>query len=282
MSPHPLASHAQALTVAVEDAVALVTLNRPDRLNAYTVQMGAELFRALAALDDDPAVRAIIVTGAGRAFCAGMDLEAGGETFASDEAFAETRRLERRVRPWNMSTPVIAALNGPAVGIGATLPLQWDVRLASERARIGFVFTRRGITPEAMSTWILPRLVGLPRALELLLSGRILDASEALAHGLVARVVAHDALLSEARALALDLARNTSPLAVAATKRLVWRNLLEPDAAAAKAREDRVFFWAGKQADAREGVHAFLDKRAPAWPAPVPLPDELCEEPTAR
>jgi enoyl-CoA hydratase/carnithine racemase len=263
-----------SVTIEVSDRVALVTLNRPDRLNAYTVQMGAELFRALHELDRDDAVRAIVVTGAGRGFCAGMDLEAGGQTFAEAD-FAETRALEAKVRPWNMSTPVIGAINGPAVGIGATLPLWWDVRLASDKARIGFVFTRRGLTPEAMSTWILPRLVGMSRALELLLSARILDAQEALAYGIVGRVVPHDTLLDEARALARDIAQSTSPLAVAATKRLVWRQLMQPDAGAAKELEDRIFRWMGKQADAHEGVQAFLEKRAPRWPSMATLPPEI-------
>jgi enoyl-CoA hydratase/carnithine racemase len=162
----------QTILVERADGVALVTLNRPERLNAYTMQMGAEIFRTFAALDRADEVRAIVVTGAGRAFCAGMDLSAGDSTFAGTDTWAETRRLEAEVRPWNFGTPIIAAINGPAVGIGATMPLSWDIRLASESAKIGFVFTRRGIIPEANSSWILPRIVGLSKAMDLLLTGR--------------------------------------------------------------------------------------------------------------
>jgi enoyl-CoA hydratase/carnithine racemase len=254
-------------TVRVTHAggVATILLSRPERLNAYTLLMGQELFGALGALDADDDVRAIVVTGAGRAFCAGMDLEAGGETFVDPKQWEATRRLERATRPWNMSTPVIAAINGPAVGIGATLPLQWDIRLAAKSARLGFVFARRGIVPEAHSTWILPRLVGMSRALELLLSGRILGADEALSYGLVSQVLPDDQLLARAQELARDIAENTAPVSVAITKRLLWRQLMDNDAEAAKAREDEAFTWAGRQADAAEGVRSFLEKRPPRW-----------------
>jgi enoyl-CoA hydratase/carnithine racemase len=250
------------ILIDVEDRIATITLNRPDRLNAYTVAMGSELFGALRRLDLDDDVRAIVVTGAGRAFCAGADLEAGGATFAGDRAWDLD---ERATWPWNMRTPVIAAINGPAVGIGATLPLRWDIRLASDRARIGFVFARRGVIPEAGSTWLLPRIVGVSVAAELMLTGRIVDAGEARDLGLVSRVVPHDDLMATARALATEIAAHTSPVAVAITKRLLWRQLMEPDAARGKALEDELFYWAGKQADAAEGVTAFLAKREPAW-----------------
>jgi enoyl-CoA hydratase/carnithine racemase len=255
----------KTIRIAVENRVATVTLNRPERLNAYTVEMGIELFGTFAELDRDDSVRAIVVTGEGRAFCAGADLEAGGSTFARERAWQAARELEERTQPWNLSTPVIAAINGPAVGIGATLPLQWDIRLASDKAKIGFVFVRRGITPEAHSTWILPRLVGAARAMELLLSGRILTAHEALAFGIVSRVVPHEGLLPAALELARDIAENTAPASVALSKRLVWRQLMQPDAVQAKELEDRVFDWIGKQPDAAEGVTSFLEKRAPAF-----------------
>jgi enoyl-CoA hydratase/carnithine racemase len=263
--------------------VATLTLNRPERLNAYTGEMGGELYAALHELDQDDAVRVIIVTGAGRAFCAGADLGAGEGTFAGDRAFGVAAGPEARVRPWNLRKPIIAAINGAAVGIGATLPLQWDIRLASDRARIGYVFTRRGITPEVLSSWLLPRIIGFSRAMELLISGRILTAAEALELGIVSRVVPHDDLLRVAGELAADIAANTSPLAVATVKRLLWRQLMEPDPRAALRRENEVFNWIGKQADAAEGVTAFLDKRAPRWqtgasrdvaPALPDLPEE--------
>lgn len=253
------------LRVEVKDRVATITLDRPDRLNAYTVEMGVELFGTLVELDADDGVRAIVITGAGRGFCAGADLAGGGSTFAGENTWERAAELEARVRPWNMRTPVIAAINGPAVGIGATLPLHWDIRIASERARIGFVFVRRGITPEAASTWILPRLVGMSRALDLMITGRILDARETLEYGLVSRVVAHEDLLASALATARDIATNSAPLAVAVTRRLLWRQMLSSDPAAAKAYEDELFRWIGKQPDAAEGVNAFLEKREPRW-----------------
>src|SRR5919198_1749507 len=206
------------ILLEVADGVALVTLNRPERLNAYTPTMGSELSDAFAACDADDAVRAIIVTGAGRAFCAGADLARGGETFDRTAA-AEYRGVPadrpwekpaRAIAPWDVRKPIIAAINGPAVGVGATLPMQWDIRLAGESARIGFVFVRRGVVPEALSTWIMPRLVGMARAAELLLTGRIVDAREALALGIVSRVVPDADLLPTARTLAAEIPRETA------------------------------------------------------------------------
>ena len=271
----------ETVHVQIAERVATVTLNRPDRLNAYTVRMGAELFRTLAELDAADDVRAIVVTGAGRAFCAGMDLEAGGDTFAVDGQFDETRRLEARVRPWRLNTPVIAAINGAAVGIGATLPLHWDIRWAAESARIGFVFTRRGIIPEYNSTWVLPRLVGLSNAMELLLSGRLISAAEARGYGIVSRVLPDDALLDETLALARDIAEHTAPVSVAITKRLLWRQLTESDPRRGKAMEDALFEWVGRQPDAAEGVQSFLEKRAPRWSmsAERDVPEDLLSWP---
>ena len=274
----------QTIRVDVRERVATIRLHRPDRLNAWTPEMGAELFGALGDLDRDDDVRAIVVTGEGRGFCAGADLASGGDTFAGEGTWARYAELERRTQPWNMRTPVIAAINGPAVGVGATVPLAWDIRLASDRAKIGFVFTRRGIVPEANSTWLLPRLVGASRALEILLSGRLLTATEALDYGLVSRVIPHDSLLDEAHALAQDLADHTAPVSVAITKRLVWRQLLEPDPFAAKRLEDDLFHWAGKQPDAAEGVESFLEKRPPRWKMsktrdlPPAIADDLAPE----
>ncbi len=247
--------------------IATVVLNRPDRLNAYTPQLGHELSATLAALDRDDDVRAIIVTGAGRAFCAGADLEAGGETFGDGRKWVGDEKIERAVQPSRMRTPIIAAINGAAVGIGATLPLWWDIRIASDNARIGFVFVRRGMSPEANSTWILPRLVGMSRAMEWLLTGRMIPAREALDAGLLSRVVPPHELMATARSIANDIAQNTSPLAVAATRKLVWRGVSEPSPAAHKTVEDDVFFWMGQQSQVREGIVSFFEKRAPAWPA---------------
>lgn len=271
----------ETLELEVGEGIATITLSRRDRLNAYTVGMGVELFRTLGELDHDDAVRAIVVTGAGRAFCAGADLAEGGDTFAGERTWDEAGRYESKVRPWNMRTPVIAAINGPAVGIGATLPLHWDIRIASDRARIGFVFTRRGIIPEAHSTWILPRLIGMSKALELLISGRIVDADEARDYGLVSRVVPHDKLMPAVRELALDIAKNTAPVSVAVTRRLLWRQLLQPDPLAGKLLEDELFEWIGKQPDAAEGVNAFLDKREPRWSmsATRDLPESIADVP---
>src|SRR5437870_80725 len=257
----------------VTDGVALVTLNRPERLNAYTPRMGHELAEAFAACDADDAVRAIIVTGAGRGFCAGADLARGDGSFDRTAAaeYQNTspdrpwEKPRRAIAPWDVRKPIIAAINGPAVGIGATLPMQWDIRLAAESARIGFVFVRRGVVPEALSTWTVPRLVGMARAAELLLTGRILDAREALEFGLVSRVVPDTELLPTARALATEIARETAPVSVAITKWLLWGMQSETDLARADDVDARAFWWTGTQPDAREGVRAFLEKRAPRW-----------------
>ncbi|MGZ3455041.1 MAG: enoyl-CoA hydratase-related protein [Polyangiales bacterium] len=266
----------------IEEQVGIITLHRPERLNAYTQEMGVELFSAIERFDHDDAVRAIVITGEGRAFCAGADLASGAETFArGDRSWSDAGVVEKRIRPWNLRTPVIAAINGPAVGIGATLLLQWDVRFMSDRAKIGFVFTRRGIVPEATSTWLLPRLVGMSQAMEIFLSGRLMESEECLRRGIVSRVVPHDQLMDVTLEYARDLARNTSPVAIAATKRLLWRQLLDDDPRSARAREDSVFHWIGKQADAAEGVRSFLEKRPPAWPgkASDDLPPEIGEIP---
>jgi len=261
------------ILLEVRGGVALVTLNRPERLNAYTPTMGRELAEAFAACDADDEVRAIIVTGAGRAFCAGADLGRGGASFDRSAA-AEYRdtppvrpwdKPSRAVAPWDVRKPIIAALNGPAVGVGATLPMQWDLRIAAESARIGFVFVRRGVVPEALSTWTVPRLVGMARAAELLLTGRLLGAREALEFGLVSRVVPDAELLPVARALAEEIARETAPVSVAITKWLLWGMQAETDLGRADDLDARSFWWTGTQPDAREGVQAFLEKRPPRW-----------------
>jgi enoyl-CoA hydratase/carnithine racemase len=228
----------------VTDGVALVTLNRPERMNAYTPVMGRELHEAFGACDADDAVRAIIVTGAGRAFCAGADLGRGSESF--DRSAAGDYKVKREAPP-------------------AEKPMQWDIRLAGESARIGFVFVRRGVVPEALSTWTLPRIVGMARAAELLMTGRIVGAREALDFGVVSRVVPDAELLPTARALAAEIAREAAPVSVAITKWMLWGMQMETDLATADDIDARAFWWTGTQPDAREGVRAFLEKRAPRW-----------------
>jgi enoyl-CoA hydratase/carnithine racemase len=270
----------EAILVERRGAVGLVTLNRPERRNAYTGRMGAELREAFAELEADEDVRAIVVTGAGRDFCVGADLDRGGDTFGRSDSFGE--REERPtgpgIRPWDMSTPVIGAINGAAVGVGLTLPMQWDIRIAAAEARLGFVFNRRGVIPEANSTWIVPRLVGVARAMDVLLTGRLFTGEEAAQMGLVSRAVPRDQVLATALEIAEDIAANTAPLSVAVTKRLINEGLMEPDRNASMARESRAFWWVGRQADSKEGVTAFLEKRAPDWKlskhTPVPPLEE--------
>lgn len=248
----------------IKDAVATVTLNRPEKLNAFTPQMGNEIRRTFHELDNNDDVRVIVVTGAGRAFCAGADLSSGGDTFDRQR---RPRPPEEgpAVAPCNMKKPIIAAINGPAVGVGITLPLQWDIRVAAESARIGFVFVRRGVLPEALSTWTLPRLVGVARATELLLTGRILSAREALEFGIVSHVWPDAEFMTRAREMAEDIAVNTAPVSVAMTKRLIYTLLAEPEIAKAHQVDSRAFNWTGSQPDAREGIMAFLEKRKPQW-----------------
>ena len=265
------------------DGVATITLHRPDRLNAFTLTMADELARVAAAADADDAVRVVVVTGAGRAFCAGADLGGGPETFAD--------RRTRERPPGALSAeiggyprdaggvaslpfaalrkPVIAAVNGPAVGIGATLTLPMDVRIAAESARFGFVFARVGIVPEAASSWFLPRVVGISQAMEWVATGRVFDAAEALRGRLVSRVVPDAELLPTAYALARDIADNTSGAAVGAARQLLWSMLGAASPWDAHRAESRALVELGRGPDSAEGVAAFLEKRKPAFTAPV-------------
>jgi enoyl-CoA hydratase/carnithine racemase len=261
-------------------AVGVVTLNRPERRNAYTARMGAELNGAFAELEADDAVRAIVVTGAGRDFCVGADLERGGGTFNRAENFEERERAAPAARPWEMATPIIGAINGSAVGVGLTLPMQWDIRIAAADAKLGFVFNRRGVIPEAGSTWIVPRLIGVARAMDVLLTGRLFTGEEAAAMGLVSRSVERERVLAVALEIAEDIATNTAPVSVALTKRLITEGLAEPDRNAAAAREGRAFWWSGRQADAAEGIRAFLGKRPPEWKLSKRTPVPPLEEPS--
>jgi enoyl-CoA hydratase/carnithine racemase len=257
----------EQIQYALEDGVLTVTLARPEKLNAFTPRMMHELIDAFDRADADDAVRAVIVTGAGRAFCAGADLSGGGGTFATEEAAGVQRDGGGRValRIFESKKPVIAAINGPAVGVGITMTLPMDVRLASADARMGFVFARRGIVPEAASSWFLPRIVGIGQAAEWVLTGRLFSAEEALAGRLVSRVLAPDALVPAARALAREIAENTSAMSVTLARQLLWRMLGADHPMEAHRIDSRCINWMGRSADAREGVTAFLQKRPPRF-----------------
>jgi enoyl-CoA hydratase/carnithine racemase len=265
----------EQIAYEVADGVATVTLDRPERLNAYTPQMHHELVDAIDRADADDDVRAVIFTGRGRGFCAGADLAAGGETFAraggtefsleqhGDGGGRLTQRLYRSLKP------LIAAVNGPAVGVGATMTLAMDVRLAAEEARFGFVFARRGIVPEACSSWFLSRVVGISQAMEWVATGRVFDAAEALRGGLVRSVHPADELLGAARALAREIADHTAPVSVAMARTMLWRMLEERTPAAAHEIDSRAMFSRGRSADVREGVGAFVEKRPAVFPERV-------------
>jgi len=247
------------------DGVATLTLNRPEKRNAWNRQMGLEIRAALKDSDARDDVRVVIVTGAGKDFCVGADLEGAGKVFEEVRDGEAAGRERLSLKAWDVRKPVIGALNGAVAGVGATLPLHWDIRLAGESTRITFVFVKRGLTPEAASTWILPRIVGLSTASELLLTGRLIRAREALELGLVSRVVPDAELLPTALGLAREIAKETAPVAVALTKQLIWRFLSEPDPSAAERLDGLVFGWTTQSPDAREGIRAFLDKRPARW-----------------
>jgi enoyl-CoA hydratase/carnithine racemase len=264
------------------DGVLTITLNRPERLNAFTETMRRELIAAFDLADADDDVRAVVVTGAGRGFCAGADLAKGGATFDWRRAHAaEGGGSEGAAADWDVprdgggqvslriyecTKPVIAAINGPAVGVGVTMTLPMDIRLAVDGAKIGFVFTRRGIVPEACSSWFLPRIVGISQAMEWVATGRVFDAQEALAGGLVRSVHAADELLPAAYALAREIADNTAPVSVALGRQLLWRMLGADHPMAAHRADSKAMYARGQSADAREGVQSFLEKRAAAFP----------------
>ena len=261
----------ETLLYDVDGAVATITLNRPERLNAVNTTVIQELLAAFDRADADDAVRAVIVTGAGRAFCAGADLGGGSTTFGPREGRSERPEEHRdggglvTLRIFELKKPVIAAINGAAVGFGITLTLAMDVRLASMAARIGFVFARRGVVPEACSTWFLPRLVGVAQAAEWAYTGRVFSADEALAGGLVSRVLPPEQLLSAARELAREIAENTSAVSVALIRQMLWR-MLGAEHPRQAHRVDSLGMWhTGRSADAHEGIASFLEKRAPRF-----------------
>jgi enoyl-CoA hydratase/carnithine racemase len=260
------------ITYAVADHVATITLNRPDKLNAFTPTMALELIAALDVVDADDAVRAVVVTGAGRGFCAGADLSGGGDTFSyaeGDEAAHRDGGGLVTLRIFECLKPVIGAINGPSVGIGTTMQLPMDMRLASTEARFGFVFSRRGIVPEAASSWFLPRVVGISRALEWCETGRIFGADEALAGGLVRSVHEPGDLLPAAYALAAEIAENAAPVSVALTRQMLWRMAGADHPMEAHKVDSRGIAVRGASPDAIEGVMAFLEKRPANFPMRV-------------
>ena len=259
----------------LEDSVLLITLNRPEILNAFNRDMMAEIIDALDKADADDNVRAIIVTGAGRGFCAGADLSAGGNTFNAEARDDREDGLHRdgggrvTLRIFECKKPIIAAINGAAVGIGATMTLPMDIRLCSTKAKFGFVFARRGIVPEACSSYFLPRVVGISQALEWCYSGRVFPGDEALAGGLVRSVHQPDDLLAAAKVIAREIVDNTSAVSVTLIRQMMWKMLGADHPMEAHKIDSRGIYFAGKAADAKEGVESFLEKRTAKFPLKV-------------
>jgi len=274
----------ETIVVAVDEGVATLTLNRPDKHNAMNLTMQKEFFGTMWRLEEDESVRAIVVTGAGGSFCSGVDLGDAGDAFSKDaherhdaELGVDSDSISERAAFWLMDTPTIAAINGAAIGAGLTLALLFDLRIAAEDAKLSLPFTRLGIIPDANSNWLLPRLTGLPRALELLLTGRRFTGAEAAEWGIVSQALPRDEVLAAAQALALDIAKNTSPASIGLTKRLIHQGLGQTDRLASMQRETRIVWWLGEQADATEGVLAMMERRAPQWKLSkhVELPADL-------
>jgi enoyl-CoA hydratase/carnithine racemase len=263
----------ETILVAEDAGVTTITLNRPDRMNALNWRLGLEVRHAIATHDERDEVRVIVVTGAGKAFCAGQDLSSGSDAFRGGDV--EDREERKRITAaltvedgrdyWEMNTPIIAAINGAAVGAGITIPLQWDMRIAAEDAKLGFVFSRRGVLPELNSPFILPRIVGLPRAFELLYTGRIFSGREAAEWGLVNEAVPADQVLDRALEIARDIAVNVAPVSGAILKRLLYEGLEQTDPARYQRFNHKVFGWVIRQPDAMEGPTAFMQKRDPDW-----------------
>jgi enoyl-CoA hydratase/carnithine racemase len=261
----------ETLKTTVKDKIMTITLCR-ENLNAFNHQMLTELVQVFDEADANDDVRAIIITGDGKAFCAGADLGSGTSTFENKEASIEEYRdgggmLSLRI--YELKKPIIAAINGPAVGVGATMTLPMDIRIASSNARIGFVFSRRGITPEACSGWFLPRVVGISKAAELVYTGKIIPAEEALKIGLVTQVVSPEELLPAAEAIAKEIAENTSAISVTLSRQLMWKMLGASHPYESHKVESKMIHWTGQQADVKEGITAFFEKRKPNFPMKV-------------
>ncbi len=259
----------ETLLYDVSDHVATITFNRPEKMNTWNGQVASELSDAMRAANSDDEVRAIVLTGSGRAFCAGADLEGGADTFADRDQGGNRKNSEeegsntRNIYPHELDKPVIAAINGAAVGVGMTYPMLCDIRLAAEGAKMGVVFTRRGMMPELAAHLIVQRVAGLSNAADILMSGRVFTSEEALEMGIVSKVFPPEQLMEAAHDMAKDYA-NTAPASVAITKRLLWEGLDSSPQEMMKA-EGPVFAWLGNQPDAKEGILSFLEKRPPAW-----------------
>jgi enoyl-CoA hydratase/carnithine racemase len=275
----------EQITTDLTDRVLTITLNRPDRLNAWTQTMCEELIAAFDESDANDEVRVVVVTGAGRGFCAGADLAGGGSTFDwrerehGDGEVPEDNGGIFTLRVFESKKPVIAAINGPAVGVGATMTLPMDIRLASEDAKLGFVFVRRGIVPEACSSWFLPRVVGINQAMEWVATGRVFGAQEALDAGLVRSIHPAGELLDAAYSIAREIADNTAPVSVALARKLLWNMLGAAHPREAHEADSRAMFSRGQSADAAEGVTSFLEKRPADFSDRVSagLPDVLSD-----
>ena len=261
----------ETILVDVDRGVATVTLNRPEMKNAMNLLMEQELHAAMWGLEADADVRVIVVTGAGDAFCSGFDIS-DPAAFGADmheqhdkELGTDSDSVSERVAYWRMATPIVGAINGAAIGAGLTVPMLYDIRFAAEDAKLSFRFTRLGILPDAASHWLLPRMIGVPRAMELLMTGRTFTGAEAVELGLVNQAVPKGEVLAAAQEFAHDLATNCAPASLAMVKRLVNRFLSEPDISAAMALETKLVWWSGEQPDAMEGVMAWMQRRPPEW-----------------
>ena len=272
----------ETIKYEVKDKILTITLNRPDRLNAFTGQMMNDLISAFDSASNDDEVRVVIVTGEGRGFCAGADLGAGEATFNRDKNPRVKKTDDQENLEWlrdgggrttlaiyDCSKPIIAAINGPAVGVGVTMTLPMDIRLASEEAKFGFVFARRGLVPEAASSWFLPRIVGISKSLEWTFSGKVFDAEEALKGGLIRSVHSKDSLLDEAKKIANEIIENTSPVSVSMTRQMLWKMLGADHPMEAHKVDSRAIYELGKGEDTKEGVNSFLEKRPPEFPSKV-------------
>ncbi|MFX0083096.1 MAG: enoyl-CoA hydratase-related protein [Candidatus Hodarchaeota archaeon] len=275
----------ETIIFEIENQIATITLNRPERLNAWTLKMDAEIWNALTKIENDPNIRVSILTGAGRGFCAGADLKEGtrmsefktGESqnnVISEEIEGDDQRESRINQYFSLRKPVIVAINGPVVGVGVTMILPFDIRIAAESARIGIVFNKRGVVAGTCSSWVLPRIIGISKAAELMYTGRIVNAKEALEFGLVSRVVPDDKLMDTAEEIAEEILLN-APVSVAITKQMLYQFLTETDIIKVERINNQYFSWTGTQPDAKEGIVSFLEKRKPEWKMKVPgdLPD---------